>query len=207
MNFLQKTTGDFWTRGYALLSKAGERNLTPSQARTIFIGAGCLVWVLVTFTLSNEIDGLQTRLKNIQFEIGRLTALAKDSNWDARLQQSQSMRQVQERRLWSAPTPGLGEASFEAWLRDRFQTHGLNVQQIILARTPLDSNEPAGAGFLAGTERMTAKVISDFKPRGTINVTADVATSDKLLTIDHMVVRTGRNARLETDISTYFRVE
>jgi hypothetical protein len=52
---------------------------------------------------------------------------------------------------------------------------------------------------------MTAKVFAPFNEDALIEFLADVAESNKDIVVDRLTVRAGRNARVEMDVSTYFR--
>lgn len=178
----------------------------PGRARWLAIGAGAAIWLAVVLGMSSAIDLERRKQDAARAEIARLSLLVEDRGWDARLMASRDLRAKLDDRFWPAPTAGLAEASFEAWLRERFQNHGIEVQQVLIARTPLDGTDvPAGGVPAPGIEKLSAKVISTFRAKGIIEVAADAAEKDKIVTIDRLIIRTGRNARLEMDVSTFLR--
>src|SRR5690606_31340362 len=97
-------------------------------------------------------------------------------------------------RLWSAQTPGLADASFERWLRDRLGPYQLDpLQPIQVRRVPVVrqslSNEPESS--LSSLQRMTAKVIAPFSPDGLPRFMAELAEADKTVLVDRISVRAG----------------
>jgi hypothetical protein len=176
------------------------------RPRALIALAGLLVWIMIVSTLSQRIDAEAVTQTAARTEISRLASLVGDTSWTERSATSRALRAVLEDRFWPAPTPGLAEASFEAWLRERLQQHNLEVQQIFIARTPLNTGQAAADAAPGGTiERMTAKVIAGFRPAGAINFAADCAEKDRIVAIDRMIIRTGQNARMEIDASAFIR--
>lgn len=196
------TFADSWRRLNEAANQWTVGRFGPGQARWLILIVALLAWMLLTSALSSLIDVEAARQSSARAEIARLSALVGDTTWRDRRAESQDLRNRLEDRFWPAPTPGLAEASFEAWLRERFQQHGVEVQQILLARAAIEAGDTS---VRIAAERMTAKVISSFKPSATVNVAADIAEKDKLVTIDRMIIRTGRNARMEMDVSAYLR--
>ncbi|MDX2225453.1 MAG: hypothetical protein SFV21_22055 [Rhodospirillaceae bacterium] len=196
---------DIEARLRALQARLKAEGTTPERAKLLMLAAGALVWLSAVVMLAGRIDAAEARLQSQQSEIARLTRLVDDTSWGPRLAESEGLRTRLDARFWRAATSGLGEASFEAWLRDRFQAHGLEVQQVLITRTQLDGGN-AGDG-LDGVERMTAKVISAFRPAGAVNFTADAAENERMVIVDRLIVRTGRNARMETDVSTFLKLQ
>lgn len=187
-----------------LLERAKAELAVPGRSNWLIFAAGGIAAVLVLAALSAAVDAERLRQIAARAEIARLSALVADKTWDQRLAESRDLRARMENRLWPAPTPGLAEASFEAWLRERFQAHGLEVQQVMIARaqieeTSSDSSSPQNVE----TEKITAKVISNFRPEGAVNVAADIAEKDKLVVVERLIIRAGRNARMEMDVATY----
>ncbi len=52
---------------------------------------------------------------------------------------------------------------------------------------------------------MTAKLILPFDASGLVQFLADIADADKAVVVDRMIVRSGRNARIEVDVSAFYR--
>ena len=191
-----------------LLSRVNLELPEPGRIRWMLVALSAAVWLSVVLALSGKIEAVSSRRQSISADIARFSALSRDDAWNARAQQARALKVLLEGRLWTAATPGLAEAGFESWLRDAMQRRGFDVQQIQIARVPMttDANPNASPNALAGLERMSAKVISSFKSRGLMEVAADISENDKILMIDRLIVRTGRNARMEMDVSTIFRL-
>lgn len=192
----------------ALLNRVNLDVPDSGRLRWMLTALGLAVWLSIVLALSNQIDAESGRRRAVSADIARFTAISRDNTWESRAQQARALRVQLEGRLWTAATPGLAEAGFESWLRDLLQRRGIEVQQIQIARVPLttDSNPSAAPNALTGLERMTAKVISSFKSRGLVEAAADISEYDRVLMIDRLIIRTGRNARMEMDVSTIIRL-
>jgi chorismate mutase len=190
-----------------LVNRARLQLPEPGRLGWMLAALSGAVWLSIVLTLSDRIDVAAARRMTVAADIARLKAMTSDNSWDQKAQEARALRVMLEGRLWKADTPGLAEASFEAWLRDVMKRRGIEVQQIQIARVPLttQSNPNASAEMLSGLERMTAKIISDFRSRGTVDAAADIAEYEKSVTIDRLIIRTGANARMEMDVSTIIR--
>lgn len=154
------------------------------------------------------VSALERDHHRVEAEMARLQATLKSGAWPERRQQSQVLKSLLEERLWSAQTPGLADASFERWLRTRLSPHKMQpIQQIQVRRVPVtrttttgDSNDP-----LANVQRMSAKLILPFNEPGLAQFLADIAEADKTVVVDRLTVRGGRNARIEMDVSAFYR--
>jgi hypothetical protein len=155
------------------------------------------------FTRALERDYARTKV-----DLARLEAQIASGGWQERRQQSQVLKSLLEERLWTAQTPGLADAGFERWLRDRLAPHKLEpISQIQVRRVPLVRQTQPGeqANPLSTIQRMTAKLVLPFDGPGLTNFLADVAEGDKSVVIDRLIVRAGRNPRIEADVSAFYR--
>lgn len=206
---MSEQTGQFGIEGYLrdLLNRARFKLPEPGRLGWMLAALAGVIWLSLVLTLSDRIDVAEAKRNSVAADIARLKAMTSDNSWDQKAQEARALRVMLEGRLWKADTPGLAEASFEAWLRDVMKRRGIDVQQIQIARVPLttETNPNASADLLTGLERMTAKVISSFRSRGTVEASADIAEYEKSVMIDRLVIRTGPNARMEMDVSTIIR--
>lgn len=187
-------------------SKFGPVVLTDRLKMLISAVAGILL-VAALIALHQMVSGLQRDYQRAQVEKARLEAQIESGGWDERKQQSQVLKSLLEERLWAAQTPGLADASFERWLRDRMGPHKLEpVTPIQVRRIPLVRQTPSGeVSPLSTVQRMTAKLILPFDGAGLAQFLADIAEADKAVVVDRMIVRAGRNARIEMDVSAFYR--
>ena len=179
--------------------------LTDRIKILITVAAGVLI-ISALFGLHRYVDGIHERYTRTQTSLVRLRAQVTTDVWPARKQQSQILKALLEDRFWSAPTPGLADAGFERWLRDHLGRYQMEpLQQIQVRRIP--ASRPGAPGFesLADLQRMTAKILLPFNGDGLTDFLKDVAEAEKTIIVDHMNVRAGRNARIEIDISAFYR--
>lgn len=181
--------------------------LTDRLKTLLSLSAGLVILALLVGA-HQMVSSLEREYERVQIDKARLEAQIKAGGWEERKKQSQVLKSLLEERLWSAQTPGLADASFERWLRDRLSPHKLEpIAQIQVRRVPLvRAAQPGDAeNPLSNIQRMTAKLILPFEGPGLSHFLADVAEADKAVVIDRMIVRAGRNARIEMDVSAFYR--
>jgi hypothetical protein len=155
--------------------------------------------------LHQFVTSLERSYVSAQVDMTRLESQIRTNVWQGRKQQSQVLKSVLEERLWTAQTPGLADANFERWLRDRMGRYKMEpIQQIQIRRVAVNKSSAAGGDKLAAVQRMTAKIVLPFDPQGLNGFLADVAEGDKTVVIDRLNVLAGRNPRVEMDISAFY---
>lgn len=166
-------------------------------------GAGILFVALLVFTISLAQDSLRG-LRASQLELARLKQQVNEGSWPKRRQESETLRFQLRERFWTAETAGLAEASLERWLRERIERLGIRPDTIRVQRAAVASaNTDISRQTLAGVQRMTAKVIMPFEPEALLQLIGAAASNEKLLVVDRLLIRAGRNALIEMDISTF----
>lgn len=181
--------------------------LTDRLKMLISVVAGIVV-LSALVGMHQLVSAMERDYERVQIDRARLEAQIKAGGWQDRKQQSQVLKSLLEERLWTAQTPGLADASFERWLRDRLTPHKLEpVAQIQVRRVPLVRQTQPGEQEtpLSTVQRMTAKLILPFNGPGLAQFLADVAEADKAIVVDRLIVRAGRNARIEMDVSAFYR--
>jgi chromatin segregation and condensation protein Rec8/ScpA/Scc1 (kleisin family) len=184
------------------------KDLALTDRTKALLAAGAAVVLLSALIGANAlVDRAERDYTSAQVELARLKTQVETGSWPDRKRQSQILRSLLEERLWVADTPGLAEAGFERWLRDSMGRHRLEAQQIQIRRVPITTSADAKASSqpTANLERMTAKIVAPFEQAGMTNLLADIAESNKALVVDRLIVRAGRNPRIEIDVSTFYR--
>jgi len=178
-----------------------------SNERLIMITGAAIVLVILSllYSMWSLTSGKSAELRSSKAALARLQAEVTEDTWPSRLEATQALKTQLGVRLWEAPTPGLAQAGFETWLRQRFGKSAAQLQQIQITRSPAVGRDGQSTPTLATLERMTAKVIAPFDQATMTQVLADAAQSDKLVIVDRLIVRAGANARVEMDISTFIR--
>jgi HAMP domain-containing protein len=157
------------------------------------------------------IAAANSRARNLhegQIELARLTKQISEGSWAERKRQSETLRFQLSERFWAAETAGLAEASLERWLRERIERQGLKPDSIRVQRTALGGGreDAADPSVLEGVQRMTAKVIMPFEPDVLFQLLNEATSNERILVIDRLIMRAGRNSLIEMDISTFVRL-
>lgn len=172
------------------------RPLLAVTALVLFFG-------LLISAIAASSNGVRS-LHAAQTELAKLQQQLKDGSWAERKQQSETLRFNLLDRFWTAETAGLAEASLERWLRERIEKLGVRPDTIRVQRSALSSNpESAKKSPLGSAQRMTAKIIMPFEPEALMQLLNAAATNDKILIVDRLLIRGGRNALIEMDVSTF----
>lgn len=188
-------TGQEWLTGQLREAKW----LQPMLA-----GGAVLLFVTLVFISSSAVSTKSQQLTNAKIDLARLQQQLKDGSWSERRQQSDTLKFQLRDRFWPAETAGLAEASLERWLRDRVELQGIRADSIRVQRAAASSAGSAtGQGTLDGVQRMTAKVIMPFEPEAVFEVLKGAAANEKILFVERLLLRSGRNAMIEMDVSTF----
>ena len=186
-----------------------EGQLAQTQRlRPLLAGAAIIAILgLLLATIATANDRARS-LHAAQLELARLTKQINEGSWTERKQQSETLRFQLFEKFWIAETAGLAEASLERWLRERIERQGIKPDSVRVQRTSLSGGRTDGItpSVLEGTQRMTAKVIMPFEPDVLFQLMNDAASSERILVIDRLSVRAGRNSLIEMDISTFVRL-
>lgn len=203
---IRKAFDDARTR---LMERFGKDVVLSDRLKAMIAAVAVILLVSSLLGLHQLVTNLERHYIRAQTDMARLQSQIRTNIWQERRQQSQVMKSVLEERLWTAQTPGLADAGFEKWLRDRMSRNKMEpTQQIQIRRVPVTRAAPATAGAapdkLSEIQRMTAKIVLPFDPQGLSNFLADVAEGEKTVVIDRLSVRSGRNARVDMDISAFY---
>ena len=190
-----------------ILDRFGHDLAVTDRLKMMLAGAGIVLVFSLFLALDSFVGSLETRHTRIQVDLERLKEQIETSSWQERKNQSQVLKSILEERLWTAPTPGLAEASFERWLRDRLAEHRMEPQQLQIRRVPVTTQTETNADQhpLANVQRMTVKVLMPFDQTGLIGFLENIAAGDKSLVVERLIARSGRNPRIEMDVSAFYR--
>ncbi|TAK99892.1 MAG: hypothetical protein EPO08_15215 [Rhodospirillaceae bacterium] len=192
-------------------ARVGVQLVLTERAKIGIVTGGALAILMIWLGLNTWVGHIEHQYGDVRINLARLKAQVESGAWSERKSQSHILKSVLEDRLWTAETPGLAEAGFERWIRDHLANSRIEPQQIQIRRVPLvQSADAKSAGDatgdpLASVQRMTAKILMPFDENALVALLADIAESNKIMTVDRLVVRAGRNARVEMDVSTFFR--
>ncbi len=179
--------------------------LTDRVKMLITLAVGVII-LSGLFGLHQIVSGMAAKYASTQTNLVRLKAQVTTDVWPARKEQSRFLKSLMEDRLWSAQTPGLADAGFERWLRDHLTRYQLEpLQQIQVRRIPLTRPGAPTTDSLSSLQRMTAKILLPFNGDALAGFLKDIAEGEKTIIVEHMNVRAGRNARIEIDVSAFYR--
>jgi hypothetical protein len=169
------------------------------------LAAGAVaIFIAMIFIAASAASTKAQQLRNAQADLSRLQQQLKDGSWNERRQESQTIKFQLRDRFWTAETAGLAEASLERWLRDRVESLGVRADSIRVQRSAVTSgNSGTTKGSLAGVQRMTAKLVMPFEPEAVYEVLKGAAANEKILVVERLLLRSGRNALVEMDVSTF----
>lgn len=188
-------------------AKFGRDLVLTDRLKLLLSAAAGVLLLSALIGMHQLVSSLERDHRKAQLDLARLQATIQSGGWDERRQQSQVLKSLLEERLWSAQTPGLADASFERWLRERLTPHKMDpIQPIQVRRVPV-TRQTAGEAenALSTVQRMTAKLVVPFQDAGLAGFLADIAEGDKIVVVDRLTVRAGRNARVEMDVSAFYR--
>ncbi len=176
--------------------------------RPLMAGAGLVIilaLIIATFRLANE---QADSLHSAQRELARITKQVNEGSWLDRKQQSETLRFQLYEKFWVAETAGLAEAGLERWLRERVERLGVKPNSVRIQRSPLGKTRDTDAqsAALSGVQRMTAKMVMPFEPDALFQLLNDTASNERIMVVDRMLIRGGRNSLIEIDVSTFVRL-
>jgi len=189
------------------LAARGVRIEMTERAKALVAVLGGVLILSVWIGVAGLADSGEQRLKRAQADLALLQNQVEFGSWADRKKQSLAVKVNLESRYWTAQTPGLAEASFERWIRTHLTRAKSEPQQILIQRSVVSGSDldPA-ASDTAAMQRMTAKVLMPFQPTALLAFLETAAENNRIAMVDRLIIRTGRGARVEMDISTVIRL-
>lgn len=186
--------------------RVGAELARSDRAKFLVGGIGLILVLSITVAVASAADRTKREYRTAQIAYERLKTQVETGSWAERRAQSQALKLTLEERLWLANTPGLAEAGFERWLRDRLTRYKVEAQSISVRRVAVTptTNDQQSQDPLANVERMTAKIMMPFNQASLIGLLDDIAESERAMVVDRLIVRAGRNPRTEIDVSTFY---
>ena len=177
------------------------------RLRWLLCLSGLTLYCALVIYLSELSDSAQRSLQLSQSQLARATLQTEDTQWPERAAEARKLVMDLETRLWPGDTPGLAEAGFERWIRRTFEEYGVQVRQVQLTRGPaLEDRDDFTATNLSSIQRIRAKVISPLNEPALVNFLNDSANQKAWVIVEQLIVKAGRNARLEIDLATLYKI-
>jgi len=176
------------------------------RLRWLLCLSGLVLYLALLLYASGLSDDAQRSLELSQSQFARIKVQTEDTQWPERAAEAEQLVADLEKRLWPGETPGLAEAGFERWIRRTFEEYGVQVRQVQLTRGPaLEDRGDFTTTNLPSIQRIRAKIISPLNEPALVNFLNDSANHQAWVVVEQLIVRPGRNARLEMDLATLFK--
>ncbi len=188
-------------------ARFGSELLVSDRVKVLIAAAGIVLFLFTLFAMHQGVTSLERRYVKAETDSVRLRKQIETNLWQQRKQESQVLKAVLVERMWTAQTPGLAQANFERWLHERLARYRIEPQQPIQIRLVGSSRQVPGGGAkdpLSDVQRMSTKIVLPFDQQALASFLADLAESDKAVVVDHLNVRSGRNARVDIDVSAFY---
>ncbi|MEQ9112548.1 MAG: hypothetical protein RIF37_13715 [Rhodospirillaceae bacterium] len=166
---------------------------------------GCLLYIGPVIYLENLSSKTKAETQSSQAKLAQLKAQVSETRWPERAAEAEQFVSQLEQRYWPGDTPGLAEAGFERWIRTNLERHGMEVRQVQLSRGPV-ANINTNSETLSSLQHIRAKVLAPLEEVGLIRFLNDTATSQPWVIVEKLMIRPGRNARVEMDLMTVFKI-
>ena len=169
-----------------------------------------ILWFYGVLELRDEVRRQNEAYRAITHKIARLQGTAAHTEWLARLKDAQSRQVSLESRLWRESTIGLAQASFHDGLTQLTQQAGLaKVQLAVSAQEDEEGGKDAGSAdsrtAATGLWKVSAKLAFDFSPQSFYPLLRRIATQDKRVVVESLVIRSTPAPRAELLLVAYFQ--
>lgn len=139
------------------------------------------------------------------YEKSQLKSQIGEQNWPGRATDAKNLLTKLKDKLWTGDTPGLAEADFETWIRKTLSQNGIDVRRVQLTRGPVNSDLMfSDKEKNLGIQRIRAKVIAPLKEAGLIRFLKSTSEKNSWIIVEKLIIRSGRNDRIEMDLSTFY---
>lgn len=143
-------------------------------------------------------------------KVARVVAQAGQTEWPERIESAQALQLQMESRLWRESTLGLAQAAFQDWLNLAVQQANLTRSAVSVAAQEESASEKK---TVSATEtspnsdiwKVSAKLSFDFTPKTLYALMGRLATHDKQIVIETLVIRGSPAPRAEMLLVAYFQ--
>lgn len=160
-----------------------------------------LAWIYALLTAGDAVQDLTKRNAEMRAELERLTPLARERGWSARVDEVRRQRDALDVMLWTGTDAGLAEAALQDWLRASATKWGVAIRSIELVRETADAapravagsaaNGPSAAPALpAGIGALRVRVASDLKPIPLLGWLSEIGQSERVVMVERLAMRT-----------------
>lgn len=169
----------------------------------VMLGVIALIGVVLVVDLGIGVLAAQrSELQALSERRERLEALSGSTGWLATARDAEAAAAALEATVPSARSPGLAQAVFQGWLRDR--TAGMDGEVFTEVGTPQDVEGVEGATNLV---RVTATVTGRSHRDTVIDLMRRAEASTDLITVDAFSLPADADAGFSATFSAYFRID
>lgn len=169
-----------------------------------------ILWLYVALEMRDASRRQVERYATTARQVEMARAALAQSDWKTRLEDVRALQSQLERRLWREGTLGLAQASFQDWLNVAAQQNTLSRVSIVVAA----QEDPGARGDMPGGRetvasqpplwKVSARMSFDFDPRTLYPFLARIATSERGVFVESLVIR-GTPLRVEMGLVAYFQ--
>ena len=179
---------------------------TNDRLKWLIAFSAIILYISGALFLAGQVETSRLDLARSLARLSQITAQAEETRWPQRAAEAKAFIGELEKKFWKGDTLGLAEAGFERWIRQTFDNHGVRVRQVQLTRSALVDDElNRGREALSTVQRIRAKIISPLNEPALIRFLEEAANHESWIIVEQLIVRAGRNARLEMDLAIVFR--
>lgn len=190
------------------------------ESARLRLGVWAVVGILAAYGVllgQDHVDARRTELTQLDGELARLRALAREKAWPERAQEAERLSQALSSMAWSERDLGLTEAALQDWLRTVPARLGLKTRELSIVR--VESGKADAAGNPAATANdaaqalppghalLRARISFEAPQRGALMVfLAECARSDRPLVVERLLLR-GQPLFAEIDLRVLARAQ
>lgn len=145
-------------------------------------------------------------------QLVRLQAAAAQPGWPDRAEAARAQRLGLENRMWREGTLGLAQASFQDWVGQAASQAGL-ARPVLTVAAQEESALPGDSAVAkkeaetapAGQWKVTAKVAFEFRAESLHQFLGIVASHEKMVSVDSVVIRSTPVPRAEIVLIAYYQ--
>lgn len=170
-----------------------------------------VLWFYSVLELRDAVQRKNEAYTALNKKIARMQGAAEQAEWPSRLKEAHAVQFTMEKRLWRESTIGLAQATINDWLTQLTQQANLTKVQLQVAAQE-DGGVKKGDGSdgvatPAGSDlwKVSAKLAFDFSPQSFYPLLGHIATNEKKVIVESLVIRSNPVPKAELLLVTYFR--
>lgn len=164
-----------------------------------------IAWLYGLLLLRDEAQHAASEHQALARKAARIQAQAAQSEWPKRVEPAQALQLQLESRLWRESTIGLAQAAFQDWLNQAVQQASLTRPMVTVAAQEENTSGATEADHNGDIWKVSAKLGFDFAPKTFNALMERLASHDKQIAVETLVVRGTPTQRAEMVLVAYFQ--